>query len=495
MESLLSRIDFGNETADDAQLEELLAYFVEQPQFQPFISNANRLQIATAKKGVGKSALIKWAAHEVSIQDPSAVVIQCRGADLAGIRTPNDAALSSPNDYIRNWLVKLCALANRHLALRFHVALSDDKITIVESAELSGFKSKNLIGCLVDRLNTLLPHRGIKKLAATDEVALFQRVPRPRLWIFVDDLDATFQNTNHENLAVGTFFSACRYLTQDSEDVCVRASMRTDVWAIVRRFDESLDKVEQYVREIVWPLEGFRTILHKRIKTQCDKLGVRPPRLLDNATEEEYARSYFDLLFAPRMTWGEKEQHTYRILYTLAYERPRWAIQLCKLAQASALDDHRDQIWRENIDEVWAEYGTKRIKDLVAEHKHQCAEVEELLTAFRGCERLLSRDDLFRFLGNRVLNHLTPTIDGLVATSPREVAHFLYRIGFILARSDAPDGSYQHYHHSEMPDFLATRTDEDFGVGWEIHPCYRQALDIRKLDHSHRRGFRRRRRR
>jgi len=41
-----------------------------------------------------------------------------------------------------------------------------------------------------------------------------------------------------------------------------------------------------------------------------------------------------------------------------------------------------------------------------------------------------------------------------------------------------------------MPDFLSTRTDEDFGVKWEIHPCYRQALDIRKLDQSHRERFR-----
>src|ERR1039457_405722 len=175
-----------------------------------------------------------------------------------------------------------------------------------------------------------------------------------------------------------------------------------------RRFDESLDKVEQYVREITWPLDDFRTLLFKRIKTQCDRLGATPPSPSRGLPPEGLHRSYFDLLFVPQMTWGEKEQYTYRILYTLAYERPRWAIQLCKLAQASALEDRRDRIRRDNIDEVWAEYGVKRIKDLVAEHKHQCADVEELLNAFRGCDRLLSRDNLFSLIRNRILNHLTP---------------------------------------------------------------------------------------
>jgi hypothetical protein len=493
MTAILKHIDFGNETADDAPTEELLEYFVEQPLFQPFVSSDHRLRIATAKKGVGKSALLKWAAHTIATNDPTAVVVYCRGADLAGIRTSSGGTFTAPNDYIRDWMVKLCALANRHLAMQFKVALSDDAITLVETAELNGFKSKNLVSCLIDRLSTLLPNQGISKTATTDEVALFNRAEKPRLWILVDDLDATFQNTSGENLSIGTFFSACRYLTQDCDDVYIRATMRTDVWAIVRRFDESLDKVEQYVREIVWPLDEFRTLLFKRIKTQFDKLKEPAPEQPSRSSAEEVHRLYFDKLFAPKMIWGDKEQFTYRILYTLAYERPRWAIQLCKLAQAAAVEDHRELIRREHIDEVWAEYGTKRIKDLVAEHKHQCADVEELLNAFRGCERLLSRDDLFALVRNRILSHVTPRIDGQSAGSPMVVAHFLYRIGFIMARSDGDDDHYQHYHHSEMPDFLSSRTDEDFGVKWEIHPCYRQALDIKKLDLSHRRGFRKRR--
>jgi hypothetical protein len=57
-----------------------------------------------------------------------------------------------------------------------------------------------------------------------------------------------------------------------------------------------------------------------------------------------------------------------------------------------------------------------------------------------------------------------------------------------LARSETGD-EYEHYSFDQMPDFLASRTDDDFGVKWEIHPCYREALDIRKLDRSHKAKF------
>ncbi len=492
MKTFLKDLNFGNETADDTNIAELLPYFVEQPQFDAFIASNSKFLISTARKGVGKSALIQWAAHSISQREPESLIIKCRGADLSGLRTSMQDHLRTPNDHIRNWMVKLCALANRHLATRLKMALTEDQITLVEASELEGFRSRNLVGCLVDRLGGLLSKGGVKTRPAADEVALFQRVKKARLWFLIDDLDATFQNTQHENLELGTFFSACRYLAQDTEDVYIRATMRSDVWAILRRFDESLDKVEQYVAEIRWSLVEFRKLLFLRVKAQADRLGVKIS-VPAHHDEEKLHAQYFDEVFFPKMLWGDKEQLTYRVIYTLAYERPRWAIQLCKLAQASALDDHKNRIEKSNFDEVWGEYGAKRIKDLESEHKHQCSEIRELLNAFRGCERLLTRADLFAWINNHILNHLTLAIEGQAARSPREIAHFLYRIGFIVGRSESGINSYEHYQYSEMPDFLTTRTDQDFSVKWEIHPCYREALDIKKLDISHRRGFRARR--
>ncbi len=261
--------------------------------------------------------------------------------------------------------------------------------------------------------------------------------------------------------------------------------MRTDVWPIIRRYDESLDKMEQYVKEITWQENDFRKLLSKRIKYQLESLHLRIPNPPLHVHQEDRDIEIISKVFSPRMEWGEKEVYTYKVIYTLSYYRPRWAIQLCKLAQLDALYRRDQKIGRNNINNIWGEYGKQRIADLVSEHKHQCPEIEELVTSFRGSPRLFKRDELMKRIKNYILSHIHPTIEGDKISSPMEIGHFMYRIGFLQARSQSEE-NYEHYNFSEMPDFLTGRTNDDFGLLWEIHPCYREALDIKKLDKAQR---------
>jgi hypothetical protein len=483
MATLLERIDLGNEAGDDVSFDELSKYFYEQAAFRQFAEPSKKLSIATAKKGVGKSALLRWLDGRLRSMYPDDLVIRCRGADLArsrfGIQTP---AAKIPNDRIREWMVRICALANRAIATRIGLALTDDKIALVESSEIEGFRERNLVGCLLDRLGRMLPGKGPEKKRILEEVEVFKRQGKMRLWILVDDLDATFQNTNEELLEMSTCFSAFRYLIQEVHDIHIRATLRTDVWPIIRRYDESLDKLEQYISEISWSRDEFRGILYKRILAQLADLHIDPPPRTNSEQD------YINLVMQDYMEWSEKEVPNYHVIYTLSYQRPRWGIQLCKLAQRRAVELRHALISKGHIDEVWGEYGTKRISDLVAEHKHQCKEVEELIFAFRGVSRLLQRDELFDWINRRVVPHVRPRIEGKEVQSPKEVARFLYRVGFIIARSESATG-YEHYTFDQMPDLLTSRTDEDFGFSWEIHPCYREALDVTKVDRSHKARF------
>jgi hypothetical protein len=407
-------------------------------------------------------------------------------------------------------MTRLCAIVNRHLARELNIALTDDKITLVETAELEGYKSRNLAGALIDRMMPFFTDKGraTVKIPAKNEIELLKRAKDRNVWIIIDDLDATYQNTDAESLSLATFFSACRYLTQDMEGVFFRVSLRTDVWALIRRYDEALDKTAQYVSEILWGQEDFLALLSLRIKANAQHLGLPLPVRGRHESPKSFKERLLATAFLPKMQWGDSRQvssmqpslspprvvKTYRVIYILSYERPRWAIQLCKLAREAALRKHSRRIAKDSIDEIWGEYGAKRIEDLVAEHKHQCPQVNELLNAFRGALRLMSRQELFTRINNRVSQHLEVKIEGTRTRSPREIARFLYRIGFIVARSENVDGEYEHYRFDQMSDFLTARTDEDFSVKWEIHPCYRQALDIKKLNQSHRERFMRQRR-
>lgn len=493
--NLLPKIDFGNEAGDDADPDELASYFVERPELLKFSLPSIKLSVSHARKGVGKSALLKWTARKVEIENPGAIVINCRGADLVRSRFGLSSPLSQPNDYIRDWMVRLCSIINRHLARTFDFASNDDEISLVEMAEIEGFKSKNLVSCLTDRLFALLKRGEIKKIGVKDETETLKRIADKPIWIFIDDLDATYQNTKEESLSLATFFSACRYLLQDVKGLIIRVTMRTDVWALIRRYDESLDKVEQYVTELLWYQGDFLELLALRIKSSLEANGQMLSTRPDDWRVSDYLEKTLGLVFSHDMLWAEKRLAAYKVIYTLSYERPRWAVQLCKLAQEAALRDRSNIITKDHIDNIWGEYGAKRIADLVAEHKHQCPQVEELLNCFRGANRLMTRDELFSWINRRISQHLAPRIEGVETRSPMDIARFLYRLGFILARSDSDKDSYEHYRFDQMPDFLSSRSDNDFGLKWEIHPCYREALDIKKLDKSHKDRFSRLRQR
>ncbi|WP_198133198.1 P-loop ATPase, Sll1717 family, partial [Aeromonas simiae] len=382
--------------------------------------------------------------------------------------------------------VRICALINREIAKRINFAITDDQITLVESAEIDGFKERNLVSCLTNRFEGFLDKIGSKREIIKNHIEILKRNNNISVFLLIDDLDATFQNTDAECLSLSTFFSACRYLTQDVEGVCFRVSMRSDVWPTIRRYDESLDKLEQYVTELEWSADEFQTLLYKRIIAQSKENGFNIPPRYENEIQNDYENRVLSILFVDKIQWGHKNVHSYKVIHTLSYQRPRWAVQLCKLAQNSALNRRRNIISKDDIDIIWGDYGSKRIADLIAEHKHQCKQIQELISAFRGAERLLSRDELLLFIKNKILNHITPYIDSKKVSTQLEVANFLYRIGFLVARSDEPSGDYEHYTVRVMPDLLNSRTNNDFNMKWEIHPCYREALNIKKINAAQR---------
>ena len=238
------------------------------------------------------------------------MVISVRGADLVRTKFNLQSDLKTPSDYQHDWMVRLCAVVNRHLALQLNIALTDDKITLVETAELEGYKSRNLAGALIDRMTSLFVDKGRAplKIPAKNEIELLKRAKDRDVWIIIDDLDATYQNTEPESLSLATFFSACRYLTQDMKGVCFRVSLRTDVWALIRRYDEALDKTGQYVSEILWGQEDFLALLSLRVKASSRHLGIPVPASRRKETSKQYKELLLSNVFVPTMQWGDSRQ-------------------------------------------------------------------------------------------------------------------------------------------------------------------------------------------
>jgi len=177
------------------------------------------------------------------------------------------------------------------------------------------------------------------------------------------------------------------------------------------------------------------------------------------------------------MQWGEKQRPPHTLLFTLSKHRPRWMIELAKVAAASASRRGRSRIARDDIFDQLHTFGQHRIED---KFRSQCPELHELVAAFnRGIEDM-STAQLLSVIDNKILNHLTPSIVG-VSGKPTNlnVAALLFEVGLFYGRREHSDGTYDHVTFTDRPTLLRARTSIDDGLKWEIHPVFRQALEIR----------------
>ena len=203
------------------------------------------------------------------------------------------------------------------------------------------------------------------------------------------------------------------------------------------------------------------------------------PRRLKAKTDDA-ERALVELAFEGSMQWGRGTRPPYVVLHTLSKHRPRWVVELAKAAATGAVKRRHNLITHEDIVAELVTFGRRRIEDTVAEFKSQSPEIDELIAAFGRAKEQLSTAELLRVIDNRILTHLQPHITGVTGKpSNLAIARLLFEIGLFYGRRDLPDGEYVHFSFSERPFLFKTRTSIDDGLSWEIHPVFRQALEIR----------------
>jgi hypothetical protein len=476
---------FGNEAGEDEDITVLNSYFVDKREFTDFYSSKRAIAFVRSKKGVGKSALLKRCMSKQEKRSPDDLHIYVKGSDLIAIQ---DLPTTSPNELIFGWQQRICSRINFELGSQLKLAWSDEAITLVESAELAGFKGRNLVGTLMDRFKTKIGIGGVEvspaKIQAANAQSLLERISLKRkssVWIFVDDIDATFLNTEHERIRTSTFFSACRNLANSVEGLYIRASVRTDVWAILKQYDESLDKCEQYILDLKWSTEETGAILTQKILSYFQRKhpsNQKYMRLDPDLDQREILR----LVFYPTFPWNRGPVDPFRPIHVLSAGRPRWAGQLCKLAGKSAYDQAVALIGVGQLRHNMVRYGELRVDDLYREHRHQCPNLQSIIEAFAGGRERFSTMELQTKITNSIIDVIGfPIIDGAVKSQGSlAIAHFLYRVGFICARDDRDHRGLGFVRYEDRPNLLSSKANLDDGLNWEIHPSYRDVLRIGK---------------
>ena len=140
---------FGNDAGEDESPEVLNSYFLEQPEFESFFDPATRLAFVRSRKGIGKSALLRQALFRRQTANDGELLLYVKSSDLVALQ---DVDISSAASLVHGWQQRMCSRINLELGSSLRLAVSDDATTLIEGAELSGFRGRNLVGSLLDRL-------------------------------------------------------------------------------------------------------------------------------------------------------------------------------------------------------------------------------------------------------------------------------------------------------------------------------------------------------
>lgn len=473
---------FGNEAGEDENKSRLLSYYLEKPENDIFFHPQKTLAFVRARKGVGKSALLSYAQYKLESSNPKSLYISVKASELISIKShPSSGA--SALEYTNYWQECLCTRIAIEIGRNIKIAVSDDSMMLVEMAELLGYKGRNIVNALCERFTQIVPQLVAEKKCSENSEELLKRYSKKEsisVWFFIDDIDATFINTPENKMLISTFFSACRNIVNAVNGLFIRASVRTDVWAIIKD-DEALDKCEQYMIDLKWSTEDTGRILANKILTYYETINPKDEKICKIRRWYPASQAQvFNLVFNGKLPWGTQHLDPYRPIHILSAGRPRWAAQLCKMAAADAYKKNSDIISIGHINAIMFAYGKYRLSDLYKEHSHQCPQLKHVIESFRNGQKAYRSDDLLSYIEKKVISNTNDpiSIEDVTATTPLDITHFLYRIGFITLDDNSFDNGESFIRFEDVPDLLIPSNYNSNDL-WAIHPSYRAILHLK----------------
>ncbi|MDT4824346.1 hypothetical protein FQZ97_575930 [compost metagenome] len=466
---------FGNEAAEDEKQDKFLSYAVRRPEIKRFTNPDKPIQVVRAFKGEGKSALLRLIDSNLKSNE-STIIIKTTGQALSPSVNSEDS-----DEWVRAWKANILKNIANEIGSRLNFAFTDDAISLVEEAERSGFKSRSFISSIFDRLKTsAVPLERTRPAIENPEKILGRWLENSApIWMILDDIDQNFQNTPKQKIKVASCFIAVRQILSQIPETRFRLCVRPNVWASIKPDYEALSHVEQYMVDLSWPDESFEGILARRVEGY-----LKVTQQIESESKKSNSE-LINLLFENPVLWGSggKPRPMHIALHTLSRHRPRWLVELCKLASLEANRNGREKITLDDIVKQLDDFGQRRIEDTIAEFRPQCPQIENLIVAFADQPERFTTDELLRTIRDRIQPGVLPKIEGVIGVpSAKEIAHFLFEIGFLSARRDHANGEYEHISFDKRPNLLRATTNVDEGVSWEIHPVFRRTLRLKNVE-------------
>lgn len=476
---------FGNEDAGKEKEDRLLSYYFKTQQYEDVVSNIN-LQIIVGEKGTGKSALLKIAYIE---SDTTPIWI--RLDDLSELYHD---ILTSSNLYelISLWKKSLSKLIAMKIASSIHCAVGEDYEKALSWAYANGYTEKDYISNMFSKFKPI--HEKYISTSETEENkgerGVFERMMNKKsIRVFMDDFDLDWKGDFNDVLRIKSLLLALSNMCSDIEGLSARIALRTDVYEMIRN-EEFSDKFESSIIRCQWNNNEIIGALCKRI---CTYFNIDFPESNDSQSAEYNYIPYLNYVFEERFgknarCW--KNAPIYKVIFSLIRRKPRDMVKLCISVSEQAYNQKLEKIDDSCFLKVLDNYSQERLKDLVNEYKNQMTSLQSLLVKMAPTREELKNkysqhyvyttaqliNKIKTIKSNLSIKIYQANSQKLMPTTPMEIAHFLYKIGFITGRSQKTAyAKISRVYYNESP-FLLKADVGDGGYSWEIHPAYRSAL-------------------
>lgn len=461
---------FGAEAAEDEVFERLQSYYLKNKTHEKVTADLP-LRILVGHKGIGKSAIFTMALHEDEVANKLSLKIKPDDIDNIGKDT-NDFS-----EMIRAWKQGLISIIVNKIVQNLGLVIKDEEYAPLLST--TGKIISLVRGIFQKQMNDY-------NLEEPSKLIIKKFLQENRIVVYIDDMDRGWESKRDDIRRVSALLNAVRDLSNDNKGLQFRISLRSDVYYLVRTSDESTDKIGNSVIWHSWTNHEILILLIKRIETffgrEVDIDTLRK-------TEQRHLAHYLDSVFEKRFTGQGKWENApmYRILMSLIRKRPRDLVKLCTLAAKNADDNNNRLITTDNLKSIFVEYSHDRIQDTINEYRSELPDIERLLFGMKPSRKENKSGKGYIYTTNDIRNKINGIrergkfyyTNGKEA-SAQDLLQFMYKINFITARKQMPDGFIDRKYFEENR--YLTSNVADFGYDWEIHPAFRWAIEPEERD-------------
>ena len=480
---------FGHEDAVQEDEQRLSTFFYKKSQYDEVTSNAG-FQVITGEKGTGKSALIKMAC--IQEEQNGRVPIRLRLDDLAEIY---GEILECNKLYALKllWKKAIAKVIVMKIASKLHFSLSDDKAKVLTWAYEYGYAEKDFITQCAEKFHNTIKdfYDSEEKEYDKGEYQILKRlIGNKQIRLFLDDFDLDWKGSENDILIIKSLIISLIDMTSDIKGLSARIALRTDVYEMIRN-EEFSDKIESATIKCLWNNQELIVALAKRICAfNGDKFDSNIER---NPADSQfkvkyYLNSVFESYFPPDIRyWGGAD--TSKVIYALLRRKPRDIVKLCLGLAKYAYDRKKSKIDYECFYQTLDLYSSERLKDLVNEYKNQMTNLEKVLVRMAPTKKEIANKASGKYVyttteliekiknikSNISIMIYSPQSNQKTEANQHDIAHFLYKIGFITGRKNSKTGKINRVYYDEAPSLLLQNVGDN-GFNWEIHVSYRAAL-------------------